>query len=460
MHREKLELIVAGKPFPSIAAENVSTLRRINAYMITSPVPIFRSTNGDPRTAQIYAEVRGPYIQKTLHNLAMASTSTVKKTDPSAIYRQGQSGIGTYCKAVEDLFNAEYNSICEVFAREQWMPVHTATCFAATREFADTLKALHTHLLQYPITDCFLAYEILDLVQALSVRLGAHNPDQRKPIDDGLRPIKAFGKASVQTLLEDSKNKILGIVALPNDASAIQPTYDAMTRLQAMTGYLIPLGGLLAARGDSHFDVGVDSESLFSAYMAETIEAVLNALDSKAHTSLKNKAAQSIFMANNIAVIDRHLISPYFSLIPMDGPRQKLGPWRKKGIKAYVDTWADLVRNLQDQVHTGRSTGSGLRPPSGNPGDSSAFLKSLSNKEREGIKERFKNFNNQLDELVRRHTDFKIEPEVRAEVAREISELVQPFYDRFWDRYHEIDKGKGKHAKFDKSGLNSQLALL
>lgn len=426
--------------------------------MMTSPASAFRTTTDDPRTLQLYAETRSPYLSQTLHNLATASVSTARKTDSTALYRVGQSGIGQYCKAIEELFGTEYNAIASIFAREQWAPLHTRTTRLALEEFATTLRDLNEHVKKHLITDCFLAYEIVDLVSKLSGRLDASNHELKQPVHEALRPVRSTAQRSIAELISDAQTRMQTIMALPSDASPVQITHDVMARLQAMTAYLTPLGSLLAS-AEGSMDVGMDSESLFSGYIANTLDALLFALDSKSKTLLKTKAAQGIFMANNISIIDKGLTSPAFTLIPLDGVRTKLNLWRRKGGKAYVDTWADLARNLQDQFHTS-AKGSG-RPPSGaNPSDSAAFVKSLSSKEKDGIKERFRAFNVGLDELVSRHKGFRIENEIRGEIAREIQEFIQPYYERFWDRYHEIDKGKGKHAKYDKGSLGMLLAGL
>jgi len=46
-----------------------------------------------------------------------------------------------------------------------------------------------------------------------------------------------------------------------------------------------------------------------------------------------------------------------------------------------------------------------------------------------------------------------MEREVRSMFGEDIRQKLQPLYDRFWDRYHEIDKGKGKYVKYDKSAI-------
>ena len=53
-----------------------------------------------------------------------------------------------------------------------------------------------------------------------------------------------------------------------------------------------------------------------------------------------------------------------------------------------------------------------------------------------------------------------MEREVKPQLAREVQVLLEPLYGRFWDRYHEIDKGRGKYVKYDRSQLGSILASL
>jgi len=49
---------------------------------------------------------------------------------------------------------------------------------------------------------------------------------------------------------------------------------------------------------------------------------------------------------------------------------------------------------------------------------------------------------------------------VRSVLAREVQAVLEPLYARFWDRYHEVDKGRGKYVKYDKTSLSAQLAAL
>lgn len=122
--------------------------------------------------------------------------------------------------------------------------------------------------------------------------------------------------------------------------------------------------------------------------------------------------------------------------------------WRKKATAAYTDICKDLSVHLFDTIHTNRSH----RPTSG-PVDSASIIKGLGSKDKDKIKEKFTQFNNTFDDMVSRHKSYSMEREVRKMFGEDIRQKLQPLYERFWDRYHEIDKGKGKYVKYDKSAI-------
>lgn len=97
---------------------------------------------------------------------------------------------------------------------------------------------------------------------------------------------------------------------------------------------------------------------------------------------------------------------------------------------------------------------------SGQAIDSTSIIKSLSSKDKDKIKEKFKAFNASFDELVARHKSLHMENEVRSNLNKEIQSTIEAMYGRFWDRYHEVDKGKGKVVKYSKNEFTALLASL
>jgi len=201
------------------------------------------------------------------------------------------------------------------------------------------------------------------------------------------------------------------------------------------------------------FDVGADGKQLFSHYCMDSIDALLSSLEAKAKQLQKGKSLQGVFLANNVSVVERSIrASELQSLLGSAQP--KIEAWRKKSTQLYIDAWKEPSAYLLDvqytKNHRPSSTGQGV--------DSAAVLKNLGSKEKDTIKEKFKNFNMSFDALLERHKTFKMEPEARRQLGTEVQKVIEPLYARFWERYHEIDKGKGKYVKYDKSQLSAVLA--
>lgn len=470
---EPLGYIMKGSDFPRLAQQKTAQLRTINAQIYNY---ISQTSPGDlTPSARVYAQERGQYITLSLSNLAQASLSTARKVagqDSNAIYKQGSNGVSSYASGMQGMYTAEYDNICQIFSREEWGQVLNTTCQSSLAVFANTLRDLDAHIKANLITDCYLAYEIIEVVSNTSYRLEDRTGELKQSMAEALIPVRDTAKSSLSILLSDIRSRIQQLSSLPVDGSAVPITSEVMQRLQTMTSYLPPLTSIMRSLGDGgwsapnnstsnssiptvkSFDVGADGKQLFSHYSNDTIDSLLSNLESRAKTMLRGKSVQGVFLANNIALIERMIRSS--ELQPLLGSSQKLDAWRKKSSSLYTDAWRDTSIQLLDTINTKNT-----RPPSMGQGVNSAdVLKALNSKEKDAIKEKFRSFNMSFDDLVAKHKSFKMEPEVRRMLGRDVQAMIEPLYARFWERYHEVDKGKGKYVKYDKGQLSSILASL
>ena len=464
-------------PFPTIAEQLLVELKAIDQFILRKD----GYNQRDSPSVRIYAEIRGPYLSGSLQNLSTASMTTSKRKAADEIYRQGTSGIGTYANGIEEIFLAEYQNISAIFPRDGWGPAFEQTCQKAMADFTKTIRELNNHIKSNLTTDCFLAYEMIEIISQVSFRLDSKTGELKNAFADALKPIREIAKSSVSELIEDIRRRFQCMNALPLDGSSIPYTTEVMNRIQTMTLYPKSLASILTSLGDGNwtrksssnfgasstslpslksFDVGADGNQLLSHYIVDTMETLLTNLDAKARVFIKTKALHGVFMANNVAVIDRTIrtSSSLSSILSSVGVPVKIDSWRKKGTSSYLDSWREPCSALLDVQYTNR----GGRPPSGSNGviDSGAVIKGLGSKDKDTIKEKFKTFNTSFDELCSRHKAMGMEREVRIQLAREVQAMIEPLYSRFWDRYHEIDKGKGKYVKYDKGSLSAQLATL
>ena len=431
---------------------------------------------------RIYSDCRGPYLVNTLQSLSIATISTSKRKNQDEPYRQGTSAIGTYGNALEGLFMAELENITHIFPREDWGIALETTTRKALADFAKTLRELNIHIKSNLTTDCFLAYEIIEIVTHIAHRFNQATGDVKLPFAEALKPIRETAKQSLPELLEDQRRTISSMTTLPADGSALSFTAVTMTRLQNLTAYPKSLSSILASLGDGNWthssntnpsnsttsipslkslDVGADGTQLLIHYTLDTLETHLSTLDARARILYKSKAVHGVFISNTIALIDRMIRTSTLADLLSSSPAasSKIDIWRKKGTSTYMDAWREPSSALFDVQYTNRS---GPRPQSGSTISSAEVIKSLSSKDKDAIKEKFKLFNSSFDDCVKRHKELSggMEREVKSALGREVGNMVEPLYARFWDRYEALDKGKGKYVKYDKGQLAAVLAGL
>lgn len=474
---EPLSFITKGVEFPRLPSNKATQLRSINSYVASSTAEMSTGSNGEMSgTIRAYADVRGQYMTYSLQNLAVASVGLARKQQGDAVYKRGENPIGTYAVGVLGMFSAEYDSIREVFGQNDWQQAFLYTCRGALDAFAATLRDLDKRIKDKLLSECYLAYEVIEVVSVNSMKIESRtgSGEVKQAMVDACRPLRETAKVSLNMFLADIRNRSRELSSLPQDAAAVRLTSEAMDRLQQLTEYLAPVTSILTSMGDGgwsspnlqqgssntpnlrSFDVGADGKELFAHYASDTIETLMSNLQMRAHAAYRSKSQQGVFLANNMAIVERMIRSSDLQDL-LDSAQMKIEAWRKKAVAMYLDTWKETSAYLLDVQYTNR----GARPPStGTSIDSAAVVKSLSSKDKDAIKEKFRNFNASFDDNMQRHKSYKMEKEVRTMLAREVQMFIEALYGRFWDRYHDIDKGKGKYVKYDKNQLNAWLSSL
>ncbi|KAI1131368.1 exocyst complex protein exo70 [Nemania abortiva] len=456
---EPLHYITKDRPFPLLSQDTISKLSLMNSY-------VSGNSSAENSLVKIYAEIRGSYLSQTLVNLAYASVNTAKKKSHDAIYRSGTNGIGMYAQAMEGLFLAEYENICNIFMRQDWGPAFQTTCQAPLAELARTIRELNNHIKAHLSTDCYLAYEVTEIMSGLSNNLDKRTGELKATLAAALKPVRETGKMSLAELLDDTRRKVGAIQALPSDGSPMPVVSETMQRLQTMVDFLRPISSIMISIGDggwksatpsntstdaipslASFDIGADGKEIFAHYCTDTIDLLMSALEQKARLLLKGKSVLGVFLANSITIIERMIRDSDLKPL-LEGRLSGLDVWRKKAKALYSDACKEISMHLFDVIHTSRTQ----RPPSGS-NESASIVKALSSKDKDSIKAKFQTFNTSFDELVARHKSYSMEREVRQMFAKDMQQMLEPLYNRFWDRYHEVDKGRGKYIKYDKSSI-------
>ncbi|EEP81440.1 conserved hypothetical protein [Uncinocarpus reesii 1704] len=432
---EPLHYLTKQIPFPSIPSDKAQDLAPLCAAISNASKNISTGGQNENPAVTIYAETRGPYLTSSLQNLATASVSTAKRRPADGPYKQGTNGIGVYASGIEEMFLAEYESVSRVFPPDWQRKALQSTCRFALAEFSKTLRELNMYIKTNLMTDCFLAFDIIEIVTSLSYRLDSKTGELKTLFFEALRPIRETAKSSLSELLEETRRKASNIAVLPDDGarspsnSIFHPLLPPFLTVSWRRETWKPS----SSNNSTPLDVNPDSSTILSHFILDMIDALLSALDIRARNLLRTKSTVGVFLANCVCVVDRSIqssneLSKYLST-PENEARLEI--WRKKAVSIYIDAWRDPSSQLLDVQYTSR----GARPTSGGPVDSTAIVKSLSSKDKDIIKDKFKAFNSSFEDLIARHQSYNIE-------RQEVQSLIEPLYARFWDRYHEIDKGK------------------
>lgn len=416
-----------------------------------------------------YAEIRSPYLSGSLQNLALASITTAKRRPEDGPYKQGTNGMGVYALAMQGMILSEDVNIVAIFPPALRGVSLEYVCRPALADLAKTLRDLDGIIKANVMTECFLGFEILDIITNLSYKIDSRTGNLKNLFFEALRPIRETAKSSLSQLLEETRQRSSSVTVFPQDGAPVPVVGEIMSSVINLTLYSAPLASILTSLGDGNWkgpaasatplDVGADSATLLSHFIVDIIESMLTALDSKARPHYR-RLVLGVFLANCMCIVDRaiHSSKSLMRYVSIPGNQVRLDAWRKRALSAYLESWREPSGHLLDVQYTSR----GPRPSSGSNAavDSASIVRSLNHKDKDAIKDKFKAFNASFDELLAKHRGLAMEREVRALASREAQSLIEPLYARFWERYHEVDKGRGKYVKYDKAQLAARLSTL
>lgn len=342
-----------------------------------------QSSGIQSNATSIYAEVRGPYMANSLSSLALATVNTTRRVG-AAPYDKGSNGISIYTNSLEAIFEAEYENICHLFPSGEWATVYSNTTLQSMGVFKKTLTDLNTFVKQNMVTDCFLAYDVIENVQPASIRLKTKTGESRE-FSEALKPLRQTAQGSFSHFLDDIKKSGAGMVALPLDNTVADLTTSVMGRLRRMSDYPNAISSLLVSLGEGNWnrpytapsvmDVGADGTVLLSQFCLDAIDQLIHELEQKARVMIKKTSTVAVFMVNNVHFIESSIRKSDLASIMSTQAQQKVEKWRKDAVKMYLEQWKECAAFLMDVTYTRQHS-------VGKP--------TLTSREKEGVKEKFK----------------------------------------------------------------------
>ena len=348
-----------------------------------------------------------------------------------------------YTSTVLSMLDVEHSIIAQLFPPQLIGEIDVRTCIQPLQDFKTTFSALNAHVRSHLSSDLFLAYELLEQIRIAIRSLNA--PEKEPPgqqvellsaLHEDIRSTALMGTAD---FIEDIRRKSTEILALPPDCRVTDLTMEVILKVRTLLSFSEILSELLADIGEGRWlkpssapmnranidEAGNVDTSLWllTKFIMDIAEVLLGCLDGKAKALLRKSMSHGLFMLNNIVYMRQSLSSLDLGsdTVPMNEMLQKA---QKRALDSYLDGYKNCVEHLLDVTYVRGGIGGSINKRS-----------SLSNKEREQIKDKFKGFNTEFDEIVRLNRVFVVQDSgLRSQLLNEIQRVVVPLYSRFYDK--------------------------
>ncbi|KAG0639561.1 Cullin repeat-like-containing domain protein, partial [Tuber brumale] len=329
--------------------------------------------------------------------LSCLKKSNLRRSHKTVTQMTSRSEAGSL--QLEDLFRQAF-----AVGSKSVEPLHFITKGVSKKPRAD----LGVFVKQNMAWDCFLAFDVIGNVQPASVRLKTKTCKQGG-FAEALKPLRATAQSSFSYFLEDVKKTGQGLIALHLDNTVAEMTEpDGNWNRPYTAPVLMP----------PSFDLGADGTLLLSNLCSNAIDQLIHELEQKARVMIKKNSTVAVFMANNVHFIESNIRTRDFRKIMSNQARAKVNKWRKDAVKMYMEKWKERAAFLIDVTYTKHQGGGRLN---------------LNSKKKEGVKEKFKNFNIVFEDLIQKQKSYTFrDKEVRAMLSKEF-EFIGQLYGRLYD---------------------------
>ncbi|CAG8603375.1 9075_t:CDS:10 [Cetraspora pellucida] len=405
--------------------------------------------------AKVYIDVRSNYLVKSLTMLAQASISTAEKRS-TPVYEKGTCGFNSYTEAVLMMFMTEYGVAKKILPLEYVSSSFRDTIQPSIDNFVEIGKALNIRVKKNMQTDIYLA---LDMMETLNLNMSTFEEifklagRKDSAFGDLLHSLRAVAIRSFPEFLDEIKSHPTKTSGLPNDGTIHELTITTLQHLKRLTDYPETIESTLVTLGDGNWNASekdpnfsrdrngrIPGNAVMKHYFADFLDCLAQSLDSKAKT-YKKPALTAIFLLNNYYYILKAIRTQFMSVLDPEVDIIKLV------LIDFEYRWKTCFSNLMDYTWV----------------RGGALKTTLGSNEKQTVKEKFKNFNTEFDELYKVHKGYAMpDIELRSQVIRDIRAVLIPMYNRFLEKHQqsEFSKNPTKYIRYDSATLESTVNRL
>ncbi|CEP08664.1 hypothetical protein [Parasitella parasitica] len=413
-----------------------------------------------------YVEIRSAFLQRSLHPLSQSVQLSEKHQGSS--YERGSSEFLKYTECYTKMLESEYKFAQQIMSNEQRRAAALKGSIApATAEYIAAGKQLNAIAKRLSYTETTFVFDIIEkfdrecicYVEELSHIVSLQD------IQEMINAFKLTVLRNFYEFMEDvrGRKEVSQPTNLSSDGTVHEMTSNTLNYFKRLYIWRDTVEPLLVLVGDggwnnmpspqilndtSRIQQGESAigAALLQKFFVDALDQMTVSLQQKSR-GYKKPTLATLFLLNNYNHILRQIRSPPLNAIFDDGSEMKFGKLVKKQLDAYQESWKPCVENLMDVTYV----------------RGGAIKNAMGNQERQLIKERFKNFNTEFEEIARAQQTYAIpDTELRNQVIRDVKNVLVPMYGRFLDKYQNTDftKNPAKYIRYDKDKVDRMIGHL
>ncbi|KAI8365409.1 Cullin repeat-like-containing domain protein [Choanephora cucurbitarum] len=412
-----------------------------------------------------YVEIRSSFLQRSL--LPLSQSVQMSEKHQGSSYERGSSEFLKYTECFTKMLQSECKFAEQIMGHEQRRAAALkGTIIPATTEYVAAGKQLNAVAKRLNYTETAFVFDIIEkydrecsvYLESVASVVSLHE------IQDMINGFKLTILRNFYEFMEDIRGRkdVGQPMNLSSDGTVHEMTSNTLNYFKRLYTWRDTVEPLLILVGDGGWNnmpsaqVLLDTSTrshdsnlgaaLLQKFFIDALDQMTMTLQLKSR-GYKKPTLATLFLLNNYNHILRQIRSPPLNSIFDDGSEIKFGKLVKKQLDAYQESWKPCVENLMDVTYV----------------RGGSIKNSMGSQDRQLVKERFKNFNLEFEEISRAQQSYAIpDQELRNQVIRDVKNVIVPMYGRFLDKYQNTDfsKNPAKYIRYDRDKVDKMLSHL
>ncbi|ODV95884.1 hypothetical protein PACTADRAFT_41438 [Pachysolen tannophilus NRRL Y-2460] len=442
------KLISSNKPFPFLSNNAIQDYKLILNYFQEKNQPI----------NNILTDNRSKLIVDSMAILEPFTKNSA--IDNKKFYTKSSNGIINYSEALICFITNENSLIQEIYGNDniENFKILNKIFEISIENYEKVIKNLTNLVESNKVRLGMLIFEVVESLEMILKNINVENKIFYNQLSNLLEQTRLFAQTILTEYILYVDRRYSELQLSPNESTVCDTTIDLTNKLidlasyrnqllfiirDLRTGSWIPtdntkpewFASFTSIRGTKATQLDhKDPKNILSSYISDSLDGILIGLEVKAKSSIK-KSAIGFYLLLNFLKVKTIVENSILKKLLLNIGYERLGKIEKRFLGIFLDNWKKIASYLMDITVINSST---------------AGSNNLS-KEKETIKEKFKKFNDEFEELVKTHKSFnmKNDPDLKNYIYKEIT-FISPLYLRFYNKYGTGDyfKHTEKYVRF------------